>query len=48
MSGNTIIIILLIPIVFQAVYQGFKAERRHEEIKSRLDKIDKKLSGKQL
>lgn len=46
MSGTAIIIILLVPILFQVVYQGYRADKRHEEIKRRLEKLGKELAGK--
>jgi len=43
MYGITIIIILLVPIAFQIVYQSIKQEKRHQEIKDILHRIEKKL-----
>jgi len=38
-AGITIIVILLVPILFQVVYQGIRQERRHKEILERLNKL---------
>ena len=39
-TGIVVIIVILVPILFQVVCQGEKARRRHEEIISRLDAFE--------
>ncbi len=43
--GITIIVIMLVPILFQVVMQGIRAEKRYRELKEHLEKIEKKLDG---
>jgi len=45
MNGNVIIVILLVPILFQLGMLAYKQTRRHREIQSRLDEIDRKLAS---
>jgi hypothetical protein len=46
LNGISIIIIILVPIFFQVVWQGYKADKRHEELKQRLDKLEIELLAK--
>ena len=39
-TGITIIIVFLVVIFSQVVYQGEKARKRHEEIMRRLEKLE--------
>lgn len=39
-TGIVVIIILLVPILFQVVYQGEKARKRHEEIMRRFEALE--------
>ena len=41
--GITIIVILLVPTLFQVVISSIKQEKRHKEIIERLDKLEEKL-----
>ena len=43
MIGNTILIILCITILFQLLFQRSEHNRRHKELKERLDQIESKL-----
>jgi len=48
MSGNAIIIILLVPILFQVVSHAVLAAKRHRETQARLQRIEElvgRLSG---
>ncbi|MEJ2596399.1 MAG: hypothetical protein P8100_15025 [bacterium] len=40
-----IIIILLVPVLFQVVMQGIRAEKRYKELKEHLEKIERKFYG---
>ena len=41
--GITIIIIILIPILFQVIMLGIKQDRRHKEMQEILKTIEEKL-----
>ncbi|MCW8850304.1 MAG: hypothetical protein OQJ81_10040 [Melioribacteraceae bacterium] len=43
MAGNTIIIILLIPIAFQVFLLAIKQQKRHRELLIRLQSIEEIL-----
>ena len=43
MTGITIIIIILIPILFQVVLLSIKQEKRYKETQERLARIEQKL-----
>lgn len=44
MTGNTIIIILLVPIAFQIFMLAIKQEKRHQEIKQLLKSLEDRLN----
>ncbi|MGC9363289.1 MAG: hypothetical protein ACP5FZ_01830 [Fidelibacterota bacterium] len=44
MPGNTIIVILLVPIAFQVFLLAIKQEKRHKELIEILKRIEAKLS----
>lgn len=43
MAGNTIIVILLVPLLFQVVYLAVRQTRRHREIQEQLRRIEELL-----
>ena len=43
--GTTIVIILLVPLMFQVFMARQEGRRRHEEIMNRLAEIESKLAG---
>lgn len=43
MIGITVVIIIVVPILFQVVYHNIQSKKRHEEIKGRLEDIEKEL-----
>ena len=43
MTGITIIIIILVPILFQVVRLSAKQEQKHKETRERLGRIEAKL-----
>ena len=44
--GITVLIILLVPVLFQVVYQGIRQETRHKEILKRMEELEDLLKGK--
>jgi len=44
MSGNAIIVILLVPIAFQVFMLAIKQEKRHKELIDILKRIEGKLT----
>jgi hypothetical protein len=44
MTGVVVIIIILVPTLFQVVLLSVKQDRRHKEIEQRLMRIEEKLS----
>lgn len=43
MAGNTIIIILLVPIAFQVFFLAVKQQKRHQELLNLLKSIEELL-----
>ncbi|MFH1685944.1 MAG: hypothetical protein ABIE70_00300 [bacterium] len=44
MTGAGVIMIILVPILFQVVMLSIKQAKRHREIEERLTRIEQKLS----
>ena len=44
MTGTGVIVVLLVPILFQIVYHNIISKKRHEEIIGRLEKLEKDLN----
>jgi preprotein translocase subunit YajC len=44
--GTTIVVILLVPLMFQVFMMRQEQRKRHEEIQGRLDLIEKKLTDR--
>lgn len=43
MVGNTLIIIMLMPILFTVIVLAHQQKERHREIQERLDRIEKSV-----
>lgn len=46
MTGIQIIIIILVPVLFQVVYQGYKNEQRYKKLMEKLESLEDKLKNK--
>ena len=44
MTGITIIIIILVPVLFQVILLSIKQEKRYKETQERLARIESKLN----
>jgi preprotein translocase subunit YajC len=44
--GTTIIVILLVPLIFQVFLSRQEQKKRHKEIEERLSRLEKLLSAK--
>ena len=42
-AGITLIIIILVPVLFQVVYSGLESRKQHREILERLRQLETKL-----
>ena len=45
-NGIAIIVILLVPVLFQVARQGYVTGQRHRELLRRLDALEKKVDSR--